>query len=135
MKKIIRAACHCQSINFEVILIDGFNTIRRCNCSFCRMRGAIAVSANLKDLKITKGQENLTEYRFGSKEAVHFFCKICGIYTFHQRRSNPEQYGINVACLEDTSPFDFVDIPVLDGINHPNDGGGGIIGYLKYENK
>ena len=32
--------CHCGAVRFEVDLSDGFNTIRRCTCSFCRMRGA-----------------------------------------------------------------------------------------------
>lgn len=135
MPRSINAACHCKTVTFSVILTDGFNTIRRCNCSFCRMRGAVAVSANLKDIKILTGQESLTEYRFGTKEAVHFFCKVCGIYTFHQRRSNPQQYGVNIACLEDCSPFDFTKVPVFEGIHHPNDGGGGIAGYLYYEKK
>ncbi|UMM07833.1 hypothetical protein MKW11_11475 [Gluconobacter frateurii] len=28
---------------------------------------------------------------------------------------------VNMACLDGTSPFDFPDVPVMDGINHPND--------------
>nr|WP_174505441.1 GFA family protein [Acinetobacter sp. Marseille-Q1620] len=135
MNHTISAQCHCGSVQFSVVLVDGFNTIRRCNCSFCRMRGAIAVSVNLEDLKIQQGQDKLTEYRFNTGSATHFFCSVCGIYTFHQRRSNPHQYGVNVACLKDISPFDFDEVPVFDGIHHPKDGGGGIIGYLKYEKK
>ena len=45
----------------------------------------------------------------------------CGIYTHHQRRSNPNQYGVNVACLSGLSPFDFEDVVVYDGANHPED--------------
>jgi hypothetical protein len=108
MKEIKNAQCHCGSVVFTVELTDGFNTIRRYNCSFCRMRGAVAVSADLSGITILKGQDTLTEYRFNTKAAVHFFCSVCGIYTFHQRRSNPEQYGVN----------------------HPKDGGGGVIGQL-----
>lgn len=32
--------CHCGAVRFEVTLSDGFNSIRRCTCSYCRMRGA-----------------------------------------------------------------------------------------------
>ncbi|EJV7920570.1 GFA family protein, partial [Salmonella enterica] len=43
----LSAACHCGSVVFTVQLSDGFHTARRCNCSFCRMRGAVTVSAPL----------------------------------------------------------------------------------------
>ena len=127
--------CHCGAVKFKVKLSDGFNTIRRCTCSICRMRGAIAVSAELNGLEILEGQAALSEYRFNTGQAKHFFCSKCGIYTFHQRRSNPNQYGINVACLEGVSPFDFPEVIVLDGQNsHPKDNGGKVetAGYLRF---
>jgi hypothetical protein len=110
------------------------NTIRRCTCSFCRMRGAIVVSAELGEVRVIEGEEDLTSYRFNTGTAQHFFCSRCGIYTHHQRRSNPNQYGVNVACLDGTSPFDFEEVPVVDGVNHPNDNGGNMrrAGTLRY---
>jgi hypothetical protein len=63
---------------------------------------------------------------------VHYFCLVCGIYTFHQRRSRPDQYGVNVACIEGVSPFDFPEVLVMEGRHHPNDGGGGVAGVLSY---
>jgi hypothetical protein len=122
-----KGACHCGSVQFEVTLLDGVKTARRCACSMCRMRGAIAVSAKLTGLKITRGEDKLSVYQFNTKTAKHYFCSICGIYTHHQRRSNPEHYGVNVACLEGLSPFDFEEVQVLDGINHPKDAGGGSV--------
>ncbi len=116
-------------------LSDGFNTVRRCNCSYCRMRGAVAVSSPRSGIEVVRGGDKLTEYRFNTGEAVHFFCSVCGIYTFHQRRSNPQQYGVNVACIDGVSPFDFPCVEVNDGVNHPKDGGGGVVGYLGYEKK
>ncbi|MBT0723854.1 GFA family protein [Rosenbergiella sp. S61] len=133
MTNRILAHCHCKSVIFSVELSNGFETIRRCNCSFCRMRGAVAVSAELSGIEVMSGREFLTEYRFNSKQAVHYFCSKCGIYTFHQRRSNPNQYGVNIACLEGVSPFDFKKIEVMDGVHHPKDGGGGVIGVLTYQ--
>lgn len=125
-------ACHCGAVRFQVQFSDGLRTARRCDCSFCRMRGAVAVSAPLDGLIITQGQDDLTLYRFGTKSARHYFCRHCGIYTHHRRRSNPSQLGINVACLEGVSPFDFAEVPVMDGHNHPRDGGGGVVGTLTY---
>jgi hypothetical protein len=125
-------ACHCGIVRFHVRLSDGLNTARRCNCSFCRMRGAVVVSAQLADIEITAGADALTLYEFNTKTAKHYFCSKCGIYTHHQRRSNPQQYGVNVACLG-LSPFDFEEVPVLDGVAHPADGkSSGQLGVLRF---
>ncbi len=129
----LAAACHCGAVRFRVTLPGGLGTARRCTCSFCRMRGAVAVTARLEDLDFLSGREHLTEYRFNTATARHYFCSRCGIYTHHQRRSNPEQYGVNVACLEGVSPFDFVEVPVNDGVRHPSDGGAArIAGWLTF---
>jgi hypothetical protein len=127
-------ACHCGSVRFKVRLTDEFNTIRRCSCSYCRMRGAIAVSAPLSEMEFIKGEDNLTLYQFNTGTAKHYFCKTCGIYTHHQRRSDPSQFGVNVACIEDVSPFDFPEVLVTDGVHHPSDipGGGRIAGILRF---
>lgn len=132
MTQPLSARCHCGAVAFTVALSDGFNTVRRCNCSFCRMRGAVTVSAPLSGIHLLRGEDKLTQYRFNTQTAVHFFCSVCGIYTFHQRRSNPQEYGVNVACIENVSPFDFKEITVTNGVHHPNDGGGGVVGYLRY---
>ena len=100
------------------------------------MRGAVAVSANLDGITIKSGEDALTLYQFGTGAAKHFFCSRCGIYTHHQRRSNPNQYGVNVACLHGLSPFDFAEVPVNDGVKHPTDaqsGGTRVDGILRYE--
>jgi len=117
-------ACHCGGVRFSVELSDGLNSARRCTCSYCRMRGAIAVSAKLADFHLLAGEDILSTYSFNTHEAQHHFCSRCGIYTHHQRRSRPDEYGINAACLTGLSPFDFEEVPVLDGQNHPRDNGG-----------
>jgi hypothetical protein len=118
----MKAACHCGVVQFEVTLADGLNTARRCNCSYCRMRGAVAVSARVGDVTFIKGEDRLSSYQFNTNTAKHYFCSVCGIYTHHQRRSNPDQFGVNAACIDGVSPFDFAEVPVLEGANHPSDG-------------
>jgi hypothetical protein len=117
----IDGACHCGGVRFHVRLIDGLRTARRCTCSICRMRGAVAVSAQLDGLTVLQGEDLLTTYQFNTRTAKHYFCSRCGIYTHHQRRSRPDQYGVNVACLAGVSPFDFAEVPVSDGVRHPSD--------------
>lgn len=134
MSDTLEGACHCGSVRFSVKLLDGFKTIRRCTCSYCRMRGAVAVSARLDDLVLHTGAEALAIYRFNTGVAEHYFCSKCGIYTHHRRRSDPTLFGINVACLSGVSPFDFPDVPVVDGVNHPQDTGQMcVVGHLRFE--
>ena len=126
--------CHCGAVRFRVRLSEGLRSARRCTCSLCRMRGAVAVTARVGELEITQGEEQLALYQFGTMTARHHFCAGCGIYTHHQRRSNPEELGVNVACLDGVSPFDFDAVPVNDGVRHPKDGGGDRIdGVVRYE--
>ncbi len=102
------------------------------------MRGAVAVSAKVGDLRVTRGEDRLSLYTFNTQTAKHYFCSVCGIYTHHQRRSNPEEFGVNIACLEGMSPFDFPEVAVLEGANHPKDGGsakGEVFGVLRFEKK
>jgi hypothetical protein len=115
--------CHCGAVRFEATLSDGFNSALRCTCSYCRMRGAVVVMAEMGGVRILQGEDALTSYRFHTGAAQHFFCSRCGIYTHHQRRSNQNSYAVNVACLDGASPFDFAEVPVNDGVNHTSDTG------------
>ena len=118
---INRGACHCGRVQFEVDLPGGFEDLSRCNCSMCARRGAVVTSVPLAAFRILKGAENLTLYQFNTKTAEHYFCSTCGIYTHHRRLSNPNQFGVNVACIEGVNPFELGDIPTTDGINHSSD--------------
>ena len=116
-----RASCHCGAVELELSLPDGIVSPRRCDCSICRRKGAIVASVPLSGIRIVKGEEVLKLYQFNTMTARHYFCSVCGIYTHHQRRSNPEEYGYNVGCLEGVNPFDLGEVPTNDGVNHPAD--------------
>ncbi len=87
----------------------------------CAKRGAIVVSVELANLRVTQAEEQLALYQFNTMTARHYFCSVCGTYTHHQRRSNPSQCSFNVACLESVNPYDLGEVPTADGINHPCD--------------
>jgi hypothetical protein len=116
-----RATCHCGSVELELDLPHGIVDPRRCDCSICRRKGAIVASVPLSGIRVIKGHDVLKLYQFNTRTAKHYFCSNCGIYTHHQRRSNPEQYGYNVGCLEGVNPFDLDNVPTNDGVNHPAD--------------
>lgn len=116
-----RLTCHCGGVELAVTLSDGLTTARRCDCSFCRRRGAVAVSAPLSGVRVVKGAGLLRKYQFGTHVAEHYFCSVCGIYTHHRRRSDPNEYGVNAGALEGVNPRDLDPVPWADGINHPSD--------------
>lgn len=112
---IKRGSCHCGAVQFEVELHNGLEKLRRCNCSLCRRKGAIMASVPIERLRVIKGEDKLALYQWNTRQAKHFFCSVCGIYTHHQRRSTPTEYGVNVGCIEGVNPLDLGDIAVADG--------------------
>jgi hypothetical protein len=116
-----KASCHCGAVVLELDLPDGIVNPRRCDCSLCRRKGAIVASVPLAGIRIVQGHDALRLYQFNTMTAKHYFCAHCGIYTHHQRRSNPQEYGYNVGCLEGVNPYDIDAVPTNDGVNHPSD--------------
>ena len=98
---ILHGSCHCGSVTFEVHAAP--RGARRCNCSICRRKGAIMLTASEAEFKLLSGADNLGLYQWNTKTARHYFCKTCGIYTHHWRRSAPE-FGYNSGCIDDLDP-------------------------------
>lgn len=117
----LNGSCHCGAVKFTAELPEGLASARRCTCSICRMRGAVAVTSTPAGFHITQGEDKLATYRFNTKTAEQYFCSVCGIYTHHKRRSDAGELGVNAACLEGVSPFDFKEVVVFDGSRHPAD--------------
>jgi len=110
--EIKHGSCHCGAVQFEVELDRGFEKLWRCNCSLCRRKGAIMASVTVDRLRVTKGQDKLSLYQWNTRQAKHYFCGVCGIYTHHQRRSVPGEFGFNIACIEGVDPYAFGNVPI-----------------------
>jgi len=67
-------------------------------------------------LTLLAGEDQLSLYEWNTHRAKHYFCRVCGIYVFHRKRSAPDHFGINVFCLDD---FDAASVPVnqVEGAN------------------
>jgi hypothetical protein len=65
-----------------------------------RRKGALWHPAADADLRILKGEGDLTLYQFNTKTAKHYFCKHCGIHPFIRPRLDPSRWAFNVR------PFD-----------------------------
>ena len=107
--------CHCGAVEFEVDLTNGLQNLRRCNCSLCKRKGAVMAGVPIERLRVVRGIGNLTLYQWNTRQAKHFFCKVCGIYTHHQRRSNLAEFGFNVACIDGIDPLSLSPVGVGDG--------------------
>ncbi|MFL6664312.1 MAG: GFA family protein [Rhizobacter sp.] len=101
-------SCHCGAVAFrcEVDLAAGTG---RCNCSMCRKvrfwRADIAGDA----LQVLRGESDIAEYRFGSRQVAHCFCRHCGVKVFGRRGVFA---AVSVACLDDVSTDELRAAPV-----------------------
>ena len=109
MKKL---KCHCGKVEAE-INIKKIDKVLRCNCSICKRKGAIMSWLKMRILKLLKGEVYLSQYQFHTKVAKHYFCKICGIYTHHNPRSNPMMTGFNLGCIDDLNIFEIKMFPLM----------------------
>jgi hypothetical protein len=117
MVQTLKGKCHCCTVEFEVRSEAGPEALKRCDCSLCARKGAIMATALLADLTVTKGTDKLSLYQWNTRVARHYFCSICGIYTHHQRRKNPNEYGYNIACIEGIDLASLDNVPMTDGIS------------------
>ena len=74
MNKIKILTCHCKKVEIELNLENGVEELVRCNCSLCKRRGYIMAKIKFENLKVKRGQDQLSVYKFGKKQlAEHFF--------------------------------------------------------------
>ena len=98
-------ACHCGAVRFAIE--TDFPEVTTCDCSICKRKNALMVKVHESRFELIAGGEALAEYRFHTHTARHFFCRTCGIYPFHRKRSDPSSYGVNTGCLEAFDPTSF----------------------------
>jgi hypothetical protein len=98
MKQTYNGSCHCGKVAFE-LESEHIERVIDCNCSVCRRRGALWHGATDADLRITRGEHELTLYQFGTMTAKHYFCRHCGIHPFVRPRLDPTRWAVNVRCI------------------------------------
>jgi hypothetical protein len=121
MKRTYHGSCHCGRVRFEAD-IDLAAGSGRCNCSYCTKKRNWGVIIKPADFRLLAGKDDLADYRFGSGQNHHRFCKTCGIATFGDgdiKEIGGAYVSINLACLDDVSPEELAEVPVryMDGRN------------------
>lgn len=92
-------SCHCGRVRFEVDA-DAIR-LSRCNCSICTKKGTLNLRVAPEQFRLVAGEDALTLYQFNRNIARHYFCATCGIHPFSRPRAAPDQYTVNVNCLDD----------------------------------
>jgi hypothetical protein len=120
----IKGSCHCGHTAFE---IDGEipEKLTRCTCSICAKRGALYAYYGSDQVKVTKGGDSDSTYRWRTKMVANNFCPVCGCSTLvNSPAFNPDgswdgktrRIGANARLFDD---FDAASAPVtvIDGKN------------------
>ncbi|MEZ5938177.1 MAG: GFA family protein [Hyphomonadaceae bacterium] len=95
-----QGSCHCGAVRFEVVADDQHPLEPyTCDCSLCSKRGAVMSNVHESRLRILAGEDQLALYQWNARIAKHYFCKVCGVYPFHRKRSMQDHFGVNLACL------------------------------------
>ena len=110
----VEGGCHCGAVRYRITL-RSLEAVE-CNCSVCTMKGFVHHFVARPDFTLLRGAEALTTYRFNTGVAQHHFCATCGIHSFYVARSHPDDFDVNVRCLDAPWPDRFRAEP-FDGRN------------------
>lgn len=115
MTETYHGSCHCGAVRFS-FESEKITKGLRCNCSMCSRKGAMMSPEIIppEGIKIDAKDGALGLYQFGKKTAKHYFCKICGIYPFHETARKPGHFRVNLGCVEGVDPF-ALEADVFDG--------------------
>lgn len=104
-----KGSCHCGAIavELETKVAAAEMELRTCQCEFCRMHQALAVSDPEGSLTITEVLPNaLNLYRFALATSDFLICKQCGAYAGAIMESAGRKVGIlNIQLLNDEAKF------------------------------
>jgi len=105
---LIRGACHCGNIGFELDWQPEPAEIpaRACGCTFCRKHGGVWTSCPGGSLSVEVGEPSrVSRYAFGTRTAAFHVCTTCGVVPLVTSEIAGRLYAVvNVNTLEDVDP-------------------------------
>lgn len=79
---MIRASCHCGTVQIEVDSLP--DTLTQCTCSICRRYGALWACLTRRTAHVVAGQDSETAYLWNDKVIEFFHCNHCGCITRYE---------------------------------------------------
>ena len=107
--------CHCGAVKFKFSAPTEMS-LTKCNCSVCSKTGFQHLFVPHEDFKVMSGVDQLTTYKFNTCAAKHLFCRQCGVKSFYQPRSHPNQWSVNLRCV-DAGTLEVAETIEFDGQN------------------
>lgn len=99
--------CHCGNLRFafDTALAADALPRRACQCSFCRLHGAVSTSDPAGRVRFeVRDATRVQRYRFGLKTADFLICATCGIYVGAVMREGERAWAIlNANTFDDAA--------------------------------
>jgi hypothetical protein len=108
--------CHCGRVRFEVE--GALERVSECNCSICSKAAYLHWRVAPEQLRLITPWAELTNYKWGTGRASHYFCKNCGVAVLRHPRGAPEQFSVNARCIDEFDSSS-VEIAHIDGKSLP----------------
>lgn len=103
---MIKAACHCTAVRFEIAEAPAW--VLDCNCTLCRRYGALWCYFHGADQAklLSQPEASLTEsYIWGDRGIAFERCKVCGCMT-HMKTADAHAvtFGVNARMMAALDP-------------------------------
>ena len=104
---MIRAACHCQAVRFEIA--EPPEWVLDCNCTLCRRYGALWTYFDGQDqskLLMTPSPQATQTYAWLDGDLAFHRCRTCGCVTHMvaAKADPPVIYGVNARMMAGLDP-------------------------------
>ena len=71
------------------------------SCSICTKKGYLHLYVPPSQFQLLTDPAALSTYTFNTGVAQHHFCSRCGVSPYYRPRSHPNDFDVNVRCLDD----------------------------------
>jgi hypothetical protein len=102
---VIRAACHCGAVRFEIAEAPAW--VLDCNCTICRRYGALWAYYHGPDqakLLSRPAPEATSVYLWNDREIAFHHCKSCGCVTHMEAVEPAVIFGVNARMMVGLDP-------------------------------